>query len=54
MVVFAGKWHAAANAASISAVAIVASMALFGVFLTLSGANPFGVFESIYRGAFGS
>src|SRR6185503_18421430 len=54
MVLLAGKSHAAANAASISAVAIVASMALFGVFLTLSGANPFGVFESIYRGAFGS
>ena len=29
-------------------------MALFGVFLTLSGANSFDVFGSIYRGAFGS
>lgn len=29
-------------------------MALFGVFLTLSGANPLAVFGSIYRGAFGS
>ncbi len=39
---------------AISALAIAVSMALFGVFLTLSGVNPFDVFASIYRGAFGS
>src|SRR5574341_2275155 len=54
MAVFAEKWRAAANAAIVSAAALAASMALFGVFLTLSGANPFDVFASIYRGAFGS
>jgi len=50
----AGSWRVAAETASISALALAASMALFGVFLTLFGANPFGVFGSIYRGAFGS
>ena len=54
MAVFAGKWRAAAKAATVSALALAASMALFGVFLTLSGANPLYVFGSIYRGAFGS
>jgi simple sugar transport system permease protein len=52
--VLAGNWRAAAEAAIVSAAALAASMVLFGVFLTLSGANPFDVFASIYRGAFGS
>ena len=51
---FGGNWRAAAEAATVSALALAASMALFGVFLALSGANPFDVFSSIYRGAFGS
>jgi len=54
MAVLGGNWRAAAEAATVSAAALAASMALFGVFLTLSGANPFDVFASIYRGAFGS
>jgi simple sugar transport system permease protein len=50
----AGAGRVAAETATISALALLASMALFGVFLTLFGANPFDVFGSIYRGAFGS
>jgi simple sugar transport system permease protein len=50
----AGAGRVAAESATISALALLASMALFGVFLTLFGANPFAVFGSIYRGAFGS
>jgi simple sugar transport system permease protein len=34
--------------------AILASLALFGVFCALFGANPFGVYGSIYTAAFGS
>jgi simple sugar transport system permease protein len=32
--------------------AVIASLALFGVFLALIGANPFAVYLSIYRGSF--
>ena len=49
-----GAWHGPGEAAAVSGIALAASVALFGVFLTLSGVNPLGVFESIYRGAFGS
>src|SRR3954469_2729754 len=54
MAVFAGGWRAGGESAMVSAFGLVVSMALFGVFLALSGANPFDVFGSIYRGAFGS
>ncbi|HZR01960.1 MAG TPA: ABC transporter permease [Burkholderiales bacterium] len=50
----AGAGRVAAETATISALALIAAMGLFGVFLTLFGANPFDVFGSIYRGAFGS
>lgn len=49
-----GAWHGPGEAAAVSGIALAASVALFGVFLTLSGVNPLGVFESIYRGAFAS
>lgn len=54
MAVFGGNWRGAGEAVTISALALAVSMALFGVFLALSGVNPFDVFASIYRGAFGS
>ena len=34
--------------------ALLVSLLLFGAFITVAGANPFAVFASIYRGAFGS
>lgn len=51
---FGENGRAAAEAATVSALALAVSMALFGVFLAFSGANPFGVFGSIYRAAFAS
>lgn len=51
---FGENGRAAAEAATVSALALAVSMALFGVFLAFSGANPFDVFGSIYRAAFAS
>lgn len=34
--------------------ALLVSLLLFGVFISIAGANPFEVFGTIYRGAFGS
>ncbi len=34
--------------------ALLVSLLLFGIFIGIAGANPFEVFASIYRGAFGS
>ncbi len=34
--------------------ALLVSLLLFGLFITVAGVNPFDVFASIYRGAFGS
>jgi simple sugar transport system permease protein len=45
---------AAAEAILIPAGALLASFAIFGVFLVLIGANPFDVYLSIYRGSFES
>src|SRR5262245_55067256 len=45
---------AAAEAMVVPAGALVASLAVFGVFLALIGADPFAVYVSIYRGAFES
>jgi simple sugar transport system permease protein len=45
---------AAAEAILVPAGALVASLAVFGVFLALIGADPLAVYVSIYRGAFES
>src|SRR5258707_947650 len=34
--------------------ALVVSLALFGLFVAIAGADPFDVFFQMYRGAFGS
>jgi simple sugar transport system permease protein len=39
---------------AISVGAIVASLALFGIFMALTGRNPFDVLYTIYKGGFGS
>jgi simple sugar transport system permease protein len=49
-----GNPRRAAEALTIPAVALAASLILFGVFVTFTGANPLGVYETIYSGAFGS
>src|SRR5665213_241999 len=42
------------DAIIISAAALVVSLALFGLFVLLSGVNPFDVYQVMYRGAFGT
>lgn len=49
-----GALQGPGEAAAVTGIALAASMALFAVFLALSGVGPLGVFESIYRGAFAS
>ena len=44
----------AAEALAIPAGALAVYLVLFGIFVTLAGANPLGVYETIYSGAFGS
>jgi simple sugar transport system permease protein len=44
----------AAEVLLIRAGALVASLALFGAFVALAGADPFDVFYQMYRGSFGS
>ena len=43
-----------AESITISLAALLVSMIIFGIFVTLSGANPFEVYRLIYRGAFGT
>jgi len=38
----------------IPAGALLAAMAVFGIFCGIAGANPFGVYASIRKAAFGS
>jgi len=49
-----GALQGPGEAAAVTGIALAASMAVFAVFLALSGVDPLGVFESIYRGAFAS
>jgi len=44
----------AIEALAIPAGAVAISMVLFGIFITIVGSNPFEVYQSIYKGAFGS
>ncbi len=49
-----GNPRGAAEALTIPAAALAASLILFGVFVTLAGADPLSVYQTIFRGAFGS
>ena len=42
------------DAMIISTVAVAISLALFGIFVTFSGVNPFDVYRTMFRGAFGT
>ena len=46
--------RAAAEVLLIRAGALAASLALFGAFVALAGADPFDVFYQMYRGSFGT
>lgn len=47
-------WRRSLEAVVIPAGAVLAAMVIFGLFCALAGANPFGVYHSIFRAAFGS
>ncbi len=48
------NWRKTSEAVCIPIAAIVFSLILFGIFCAAAGANPFGVYASIYKAAFGS
>ncbi len=47
-------WRSLAETVVIPAGALLAAMAAFGIFCAIAGANPFGVYASIRKAAFGS
>jgi simple sugar transport system permease protein len=48
------QWRSTLETIAIPLGALVVSLFLFGIFCSLAGANPFGVYGSIYQAAFGS
>ncbi|MCA1992559.1 MAG: ABC transporter permease [Coleofasciculus sp. S288] len=48
------NWRRTLEAVCIPVAAILVSLILFGIFCALAGANPFGVYASIYKAAFGN
>lgn len=48
------NWRKTAESLSIPIAALLFSLLLFGIFCALAGANPFAVYGSIYKAAFGS
>lgn len=48
------NWRKTLEAVCIPIAAILCSLVLFGIFCTFAGANPFAVYASIYKAAFGS
>jgi len=48
------RWRTTLEAISIPIAALLFSLVLFGIFCTLAGANPFAVYASIYKAAFGN
>ncbi|MEL7475873.1 MAG: ABC transporter permease [Cyanobacteria bacterium J06555_12] len=48
------NWRQQLEAVCLPAGALLVALALFGAFCALAGANPFGVYHSIWRAAFGS
>ena len=48
------RWRARLESVVIPAWAILFSLGAFGIFCALAGANPFAVYASIYKAAFGS
>lgn len=48
------NWRGMLEALILSVAAVLFSLVLFGTFCALAGANPIGVYASIYKAAFGS
>ena len=49
-----GSIRAAISAAAVPAAAFVVALILFGIFIALTGRNPFQVYYQMYRGSFGT
>jgi ABC-type uncharacterized transport system permease subunit len=49
-----GSIRAAIGAAAVPAAAFVVALVLFGIFIALTGRNPFAVYYQMYRGSFGT
>jgi simple sugar transport system permease protein len=47
-------WRSTLETVCIPVAAIAVALLLFGMLCALAGANPFGVYASIYKAAFGS
>ncbi len=48
------RWRRPLEAVALPVAALLVAMVIFGLFCALSGANPFAVYGSIYKAAFGS
>ena len=48
------NWRGMLEALILPVAAVLFSLVLFGTFCALAGANPIGVYASIYKAAFGS
>lgn len=48
------RWRRPLEAIALPIAALVAALLIFGLFCALAGANPFAVYGSIYKAAFGS
>jgi ABC-type uncharacterized transport system permease subunit len=48
------RWRRPLEAIALPVAALLSALVIFGVFCALAGANPFGVYGSIYKAAFGS
>lgn len=50
----AARWRRPLEAIALPIAALAAALVIFGLFCALAGANPFAVYGSIYKAAFGS
>lgn len=48
------RWRRPLEAVALPVAALLSALVIFGVFCALAGANPFGVYGSIYKAAFGN
>ena len=52
--IFTEKWRTSLEKICIPIAALAVSLVIFGVLCVAAGANPFAVYASIYKAAFGS
>jgi len=49
-----GNWRKSLEAIALPVAALLVALVIFGIFCALAGANPFSVYRSIYKAAFGN